>query len=86
MEILTPVSCNPYNIWYLALLHELHESKFPLVSHIEFIRSKLSNYYAHVPGVHVTRSHCHQPARRAVSGTQSSPARGLPRLGAVPVA
>ena len=31
--------------------HELHESKFPFVSRIEFIRSKLSNFSAHVYGV-----------------------------------
>ena len=29
----------------------LHESKFPFVSRIEFIRSKLSNFSAHVYGV-----------------------------------
>ena len=32
-------------------LHELHESKFPFVSRIEFIRSKLSNFSADVYGV-----------------------------------
>ena len=32
-------------------LHELHESKFPFVSRIEFIRSKLSIFSAHVYGV-----------------------------------
>ena len=32
-------------------LHELHESKSPFVSHIQFIRSKLSNFSAHVSGV-----------------------------------
>ena len=32
-------------------LHELHESIFPFVSRIEFIRSKLSNFSAHVSGV-----------------------------------
>ena len=32
-------------------LHELHESKFPFASRIEFIRSKLSNFSAHVYGV-----------------------------------
>ena len=32
-------------------LHELHESKFPLVSRIEFVGSKLSNSSAHVSGV-----------------------------------
>ena len=31
-------------------LHELHESKFPFVTRIEFIRSKLSNCSAHVSG------------------------------------
>ena len=31
-------------------LHEFHESKFPFVSRIEFIRSKLSNFSAHVYG------------------------------------
>ena len=35
-------------------LHELHESKFPFVSRIEFIRSKLSNFSAHVHGVIVS--------------------------------
>ena len=32
-------------------LHELQESKFPFVSRIKFIRSKLSNFSAHVYGV-----------------------------------
>ena len=32
-------------------LHKLHESKFPFVTRIEFIRSKLSNFSAHVSGV-----------------------------------
>ena len=31
--------------------HDLHESKLPFVSRIEFIRSKLSNFSAHVSGV-----------------------------------
>ena len=31
-------------------LRELHESKFPFVPRIEFIRSKLSNFSAHVYG------------------------------------
>ena len=34
--------------------HVLHESKFPFVSRIEFIRSKLSNFSAHVYGVSVS--------------------------------
>ena len=36
-------------------LHELHESKFPFVSHIEFICSKLSNFAAHVSGITLCR-------------------------------
>ena len=32
-------------------LHELHESKFPFVSRIEFIRPKLSKFSARVSGV-----------------------------------
>ena len=32
-------------------LHQLHESKFLFVSRIKFIRSKLSNFSAHVSGV-----------------------------------
>ena len=35
-------------------LHELHESKFPFVSRIEFIRSKLSNFSAYVSGLTVS--------------------------------
>ena len=40
------------NGWFtvIYILHELHESKFPFVSRIEFIRSKLSNFSAHVYG------------------------------------
>ena len=41
-------------------LHELHESKFPFVTRVEFIRSKLSNFYAHVSGVTVD-IHCIPP-------------------------
>ena len=33
--------------------HELQEYNLPFVSHIEFIRSKLSNFAAHVYGVTV---------------------------------
>ena len=35
----------------MQLMSELHESKFPFLSRIEFIRSKLSNFSAHVSGV-----------------------------------
>ena len=43
-------------------LHELHASKFPFVSRIEFIRSKLSNFSAHVSGVHVTSNSTYFPS------------------------
>ena len=33
----------------------MYESKFPFVSRIEFIRSKLSNFSAHVSGLIVLR-------------------------------
>ena len=36
---------------FFSRLHELHESKFTFVSRIEFTRSKLSNFSAHVSGV-----------------------------------
>ena len=44
-------TCNSCKRLVPSRLHELHESKFPLVSRIEFIRSKLSNFSAHVYGV-----------------------------------
>ena len=47
-------SCNSCKRLVPSRLHELHESKFPFVSRIEFIRSKLSNFSAHVP----IRGHC----------------------------
>ena len=47
-------SCNSCKRLGTSRLHELHESKFPFVSRIEFIRSKLSNFSAHVYGVNVT--------------------------------
>ena len=46
-------SCNSCKRLGTSRLHELHESKFPFVSRIEFIRSKLSNFSAHVSGVTV---------------------------------
>ena len=49
-------SCNSCKRLGTSRLHELHESKFPFVSRIEFIRSKLSNLSAHVYGVIVD---CH---------------------------
>ena len=46
-EVLTHVT--HVNGWD-SRLHELHESKPPFVSRIEFIRSKLKNFSAHVSG------------------------------------
>ena len=44
-------SCNSCKRLVPSRLHVLHESEFPFVSRIEFIRSKLSNFSAHVSGV-----------------------------------
>ena len=43
-------SCNSSKRLVPSRSHELHESKFPFVSRMEFIRSKLSNFSAHVYG------------------------------------
>ena len=43
-------SCKSCKRLVLNRLHELHESKLSFVSRIEFIRSKLSNFSAHVYG------------------------------------
>ena len=48
-------SCNSCKRLGTSRLNELHESKFPFVSRIEFIRSKLLNFSAHVYGVVVQR-------------------------------
>ena len=52
-------------------LHELHESKLPFVSRIEFIPSKLSNFSTHVSGVdNCTRTrvaHCVSAELKATS-------------------
>ena len=45
-EVLAHATC--VNGWFP---HELHESKLPFVYRIEFIRSKLSNFSAHVSGI-----------------------------------
>ena len=44
-------SCNSCKRLGTSLLHELNESKFPFVTLIEFIRSKLSDFSAHVSRV-----------------------------------
>ena len=42
--------CNSCKRLETSRLHELHESKFLFVTRIEFIRSKLSNFSAHLFG------------------------------------
>ena len=49
-------SYNSCKLLETSHLQELHESKFPFVSRIEFIRSKLSNCSARLSGVIVS---CH---------------------------
>ena len=46
--------CNSCNRLVPSRLHELHESKFPFVSRIEFICSKLSIFFCSC-----IRAHCH---------------------------
>ena len=46
-------SCNSCKRQGTSRLHELYESKFPFVTRIEFILSKLSKLSAHVSGVSV---------------------------------
>ena len=52
-------SCNSCKRLGTSRLHELHESKFTFVSRIEFIRSKLSNFSAHVYGVTIPTNNWH---------------------------
>ena len=68
-------SCNSCERLGTSRSHELHESKFPFVSRIEFIRSKLSNFSAHVYGVSTSGS----AAAAIVNGTtREAPAQALP--------
>ena len=81
-------SCNSCRRLVPSRLHELHESKFPFVSRIEFIRSKLSNFSAHVSGVSASTRHSsrhsyplslHRSApSRAPSVSPHCPSRPLP--------
>ena len=52
-------SCNSCKRLETSRLHELHESKFTFVSRTKFIRSKLSNFSAHVYRVTVNRHNRH---------------------------
>ena len=61
-------SCNSCKRLVPSRLHELHESKFPFVSRIEFIRSKLSNFSAHVYGVSVGSVNDVRPRPKQPSG------------------
>ena len=64
-------SCNSCKRLVLNRLHELPESKLPFVFRIEFIRSKLSNFSAHVSGVNV-RSHRRQMASVSASDNNTA--------------
>ena len=74
-------SCNSCKRLGTSRLHELHViQKFPFVSRIEFIRSKLSNFSAHVYGVRTGRCCPTNPPRRTGQG------RGLTRGPSPPTA
>ena len=62
------------NVYYELVTHELqlHESKFPFVSRIEFIRSKLSNFSAHVYGVNEPQICRHIDSTRSNNSIQKS--------------
>ena len=65
-------SCNSCKRLVPSRLHELHESKFPFVSRIEFIRSKLLNFSAHVYEVLISpvRARTWSAVRRPSSATR----------------
>ena len=48
-------SCNSCKQLVPSRLHELHESKVSFVTHVEFIRSKLSNFLLTYPGSQASR-------------------------------
>ena len=70
-------SCNSCKRLVPSRLHELHESKCPFVSRIEFIRSKLSNFSAHVSGVALSLARDTRPrqGRRRTLGKVTEPGR-----------
>ena len=75
-------SCNSCKRLGTSRLHELHESKFPFVSRIEFIRSKLSNFSAHVSGVTVSvTAHCSATVATVTSGPREPLARTRVEVG-----
>ena len=65
-------SCNSCKRLVPSRLHELHESEFPFVSRIEFIRSKVSNFSAHVYGI-TTGITPTSALRRATSAQDPTP-------------
>ena len=69
-------SCNSCKRLVPSRLHELYESKFPFVSRIEFILSKLSNFSAHVSGV---SDAIYPSARAGVRCTEPQLPAGLDR-------
>ena len=62
----------------VSRLHELHESKFPFVSRIEFIRSKLSNFSAHVYGVRAAPPDNSDHRQFSVPWTRTAPTTDRP--------
>ena len=77
-------ACNRPKRLGTGRLHELHESKHPFVSRIEFIHSKLSNFSAHVSGVRVCsalrpRPIPREPRRFWTNGHHASPPPPPPR-------
>ena len=78
-------SCNSCKRLGTGRLHELHESKLPFVSRIEFIRSKLSNFSAHVYGVTDALPATYLPSERLYADSAGRPGiRCRPRHAAVP--
>ena len=78
-------SCNSCKQLVPSRLHEMHESKFPFVSRMEFIRSKLSNFFCScIRGQR--RTLATGEGGRRVSGTPVGGVEGLGGLGPVPCA
>ena len=73
-------SCNSCKRLGTSRLHELRESKFSFVSRIEFIRSKISNFSAHVSGVTANRHETQIPAQRRPRNSIWSTNVGIPKI------
>ena len=73
-------SCNRFKRLGTSRLHQFHQSKFPFVTRIEFIRSKLSNFSAHVSGVRETRSHDRRVLRARRAGREATNANQVHQI------